>query len=276
MYEVSIPTPLRDLTPDELDRMATLSRISELLNASYDLDEVLRRVMDVVIRALGAQRGFVMLDRGGDEPEVAAARGLDEEPMDGESYAFSRNLVRQLLSLSRREKGPRRRISTRELVEGGARLLETEYRRQGVELAVDVAEDDATVEVNVDHLNQVTINLLTNALHAVRGRSDARVVLRVHAPDDRVRLTVSDNGPGIPPQNLRQIFDPFFTTRPAGEGTGLGLSVSHSIVAEHGGVLTAHNDRQGGAVLTVELPRADAAKASGAGDANPIVEGKAV
>jgi two-component system sensor histidine kinase HupT/HoxJ len=71
-----------------------------------------------------------------------------------------------------------------------------------------------------------------------------------------VRVTVRDNGPGIPPEHLLRIFDPFFTTKPVGKGTGLGLSISYGIVEQHGGSLTARNAEGGGAEFVLELPRA--------------------
>lgn len=88
---------LRNLTDVELDRLHMLATISQMLNASYDVDEVLQRVLDVVINTLGAQRGFVMLDRGEEEPEVAVARGLDRADVLADDFQFSRTLVRQVL-----------------------------------------------------------------------------------------------------------------------------------------------------------------------------------
>src|SRR5690606_19573159 len=74
------PRPGAAVTPQDLERLAALSAISRTLNASYRLDDVLARAMDVSLELLGAQRGFLMLDRGGDRPEVVAARGLDAAP----------------------------------------------------------------------------------------------------------------------------------------------------------------------------------------------------
>ena len=103
-------------------------------------------------------------------------------------------------------------------------------------------------------LRQVLINLLSNALHAVRGRTDAWVEMRLVGIESRVVLTVSDNGPGIPGKDLQRIFDPYFTTRPEGEGTGLGLGIVRRIVAEHAGTVFARNRAQGGASLEVTPP----------------------
>jgi two-component system sensor histidine kinase HupT/HoxJ len=73
-------------------------------------------------------------------------------------------------------------------------------------------------------------------------------------------ITITDTGPGIPPDVLRRIFDPFFTTKPVGEGTGLGLSISYEIVTKHGGEIRAESAPGGGAVFTLRLPVARAGK----------------
>jgi two-component system sensor histidine kinase HupT/HoxJ len=80
------------------------------------------------------------------------------------------------------------------------------------------------------------------------------LVMRVTADDAHARIDVLDTGPGILPDVLPRIFDPFFTTKPAGEGSGLGLSVSYGIVAEHRGRLWAENRPEGGAAFHIELP----------------------
>ncbi len=74
-------------------------------------------------------------------------------------------------------------------------------------------------------------------------------------PPTRVSIVVADNGPGVPPQQLDRIFDPFFTTKPVGKGLGLGLSITYGIVQDFDGQIRAANRPEGGAELTVELPR---------------------
>ncbi|NTW58346.1 MAG: PAS domain-containing sensor histidine kinase, partial [Nitrospirae bacterium] len=81
----------------------------------------------------------------------------------------------------------------------------------------------------------------------------------------RVIITVADNGAGVPPEVLSRIFDPFFTTKPVGIGTGLGLSLSHGIIAEHEGTIRVQNSAEGGALFTIELPTGTGAR-SGVSD----------
>lgn len=116
-------------------------------------------------------------------------------------------------------------------------------------------------------LEQVFMNLLVNAYQAIEQRSAERggggeIVLRTEADAGRVRISVSDDGVGIPPAHLDRIFDPFFTTKEVGVGTGLGLSTSFDIVRRHGGVIRALDRPGGGTVFEVELPLQGAPPAS--------------
>jgi two-component system, NtrC family, sensor histidine kinase HupT/HoxJ len=115
-----------------------------------------------------------------------------------------------------------------------------------------------TVLGSAGQLQQVMMNLLQNAFDALAAAPEPMVWVDMGcagAPDrPLVRVTVRDNGPGIPPEHLLRIFDPFFTTKPVGKGTGLGLSISYGIVEQHGGHLFARNAEGGGAEFILELP----------------------
>jgi signal transduction histidine kinase len=101
-------------------------------------------------------------------------------------------------------------------------------------------------------LNQVFMNLVMNACDALDGRGTVRIVTEPR--EDGVRISIADDGPGIPPEIRARIFEPFFTTKPAGQGTGLGLSISHGIVERHGGRLSLECPPQGGTVFRIDLP----------------------
>ncbi|HEX9419404.1 MAG TPA: HAMP domain-containing sensor histidine kinase, partial [Methylomirabilota bacterium] len=101
----------------------------------------------------------------------------------------------------------------------------------------------------------VLFNLVQNAHQAMAKHPGPRVLtLRTTEADGRVRVEVRDTGPGIPPELLPRVFDAFFTTKPAGEGTGLGLWMSYSIVEQHQGRLGCESRPDGGATFVVELP----------------------
>ncbi len=127
-------------------------------------------------------------------------------------------------------------------------------------------------------VNQVFMNLLTNAIQAVAERHGAQggtIVVTTEADDDSATITISDNGAGVPEALRDQVFDPFFTTKPHGAGTGIGLSISREIVHRHGGTLRVESadELDGGARFVCRLPlRADrAAMGSLPGESRPGV-----
>jgi two-component system C4-dicarboxylate transport sensor histidine kinase DctB len=139
-------------------------------------------------------------------------------------------------------------------VDGALLLMESQIRQAGVGLAVEVAPH-LYVKGFAVQLEQVLVNLLQNALHAVTESKQPAIHLRAAADIETVRISVSDNGQGISDEHLDQIFDPFFTTKPIGKGVGLGLSISYGIVRDFGGEIRATNLVAGGLEMIVELPR---------------------
>jgi two-component system, NtrC family, sensor kinase len=109
------------------------------------------------------------------------------------------------------------------------------------------------VECLLSELNQVFMNLLMNASHAIQA-DRGRIVIRTGADIDEVWVEVADNGAGISPENLGRIFDPFFTTKPVGKGTGLGLSLSYGIVQKHHGRIDVHSIVGQGSIFRMTIP----------------------
>ena len=113
--------------------------------------------------------------------------------------------------------------------------------------------DDVGVNVNEDEVKQVMLNLLLNAIAATRDRSDGRIHVAISRMDDVVQLEVHDNGVGMSPHTLERVFEPFFTDR----GVGLGLSITHAIVIDHGGAISVESEGVGhGSRFLVRLPAA--------------------
>jgi two-component system NtrC family sensor kinase len=112
--------------------------------------------------------------------------------------------------------------------------------------------DIPEVECLPPQLNQVFMNLLVNAAHAIEERGT--IVIRTGSANDMVWVEVSDSGKGISPENLSRIFDPFFTTKPVGTGTGLGLSVSYSIIQKHHGSINVASEVGKGTTFRITLP----------------------
>ena len=203
--------------------------------------------------------------------------------------ARARELVRQILAFSRREPTERKRILLGEVVEESARLLRATLPSR-VALETCCEAEVPAVMADVTQMEQVLINLATNGMQALRGepgrieiRLDSIVIdtalsqehpaLRVmhgQHPGRAVRLTVSDDGPGMDAETLSRVFEPFFTTKSVDEGTGLGLSVVHGIVQAHEGAVVAASEPGLGAVFTVYLPLAGEEDSP----ANPLTPGQ--
>jgi len=148
--------------------------------------------------------------------------------------------------------GLRERLDLATVVDQALLLLEPRLHEEHVECVLQLSRP-AWVRGDAIRLEQVLINLLRNALDAMRGRTPARLEIRIEPLDGQWRLSVVDTGEGIAPENLNSIFDPFFTTKPVGDGLGLGLAVSYAIIHELGGQLNAENHGSG-AVFRFSLP----------------------
>jgi two-component system, NtrC family, sensor histidine kinase HupT/HoxJ len=115
-------------------------------------------------------------------------------------------------------------------------------------------EPGVAVEAHEGQIHQVLVNLIHNAFDATKSAAAPKIAISIHTSGEEVEIAVEDNGPGLSEAVMDKIFEPFFTTKVVGEGTGLGLWISYSIVKEHGGAIAAANRPGGGAIFTVRLP----------------------
>jgi|GEM_PF-344265 len=164
------------------------------------------------------------------------------------------DIIRHLRELVVKGNGRRTVEDMNALVTAAARLLEPEARRHGVRLTLALGPDLRPVTVDRIQVDQVLINLTQNAIEALADRPGAREVVLATARDgDRgVRVSVTDNGPGLPAEDRERLFGPFFTTKP--HGLGMGLAIGRSIVEAHGGELVAERGQGGGAVFRFTVP----------------------
>ncbi|MDU8427852.1 ATP-binding protein [Pseudomonas syringae pv. actinidifoliorum] len=140
--------------------------------------------------------------------------------------------------------GLRERLDLATVVDQALLLLEPRLREERIDCVLHLARP-AWVRGDAIRLEQVLINLLRNALDAMRECPSRRLEVRIDACNSHWRLSVSDSGAGIAAQHMASLFDPFFTTKPVGDGLGLGLAVSFAIIHELGGQLTAENHAEG-------------------------------
>jgi two-component system, NtrC family, sensor kinase len=162
-------------------------------------------------------------------------------------------IVKNLLDFSRSETAIIEELDIGVLVQETIKISENQIAVNNVKLQVDIAADLPLVKGNRQGLQQVFINLLTNAVHAMPSGGELGV-RAVKDAERRIVISVVDTGCGIAEEHLPYIFDPFFTTKDVGKGTGLGLSVSYGIVKKHGGRITVESASGKGSTFTVVLP----------------------
>ena len=147
-------------------------------------------------------------------------------------------------------------VDVDEVIERSLSLVQEQLKLRGIEVELELCRDELVLHGNPIQLEQVFINLLTNARDALEGSRVKRVRIATQREGDRISITVSDTGPGIAPEIEARVFDPFFTTKEVGSGTGLGLSITYSIVKEHAGEISVSSRPGWGATFEIELPAA--------------------
>ncbi|WP_233887911.1 sensor histidine kinase [Paraburkholderia flagellata] len=167
-------------------------------------------------------------------------------------------LTSELKAFARKPDVERVAVSLGEAVAHARLIYESRIRDEAVRLDVRIAPG-TTVNAESSQLQQVIVNLLGNALDAVRDASTRVIAMEASEPDaqGRVRFTIDDSGPGIAPDVLAHLFEPFVTTKPRGQGLGLGLAITSRIVEGFGAKITATNRDEGGARFTIEFAAAE-------------------
>lgn len=162
----------------------------------------------------------------------------------------TRQIVLDLRNFSRLDRSDLGQTCVEDSIESTLNLLTNKYKHR-IEVHRDYQETPA-IECYVGQLNQVFMNLLSNAGDAIADQGN--VWIRTRSENEHVIVDIEDDGGGIPPEHLPKIFDPFYTTKPIGKGTGLGLSISYGIVDKHGGTISVESTSGHGTTFTVKLP----------------------
>ncbi len=286
--------PILDTEGALLGVVLVFREISERVQA-----ELMRRTLEQQLRnaqkmeAVGTLAGGIAHDFNNVLGAILANTVLAEEELAadhpvrprlahiGRAGHRARELVRQIMAFSRQQPQLLRRQTLQPLVEECTSMLRSTLPAS-VQLQVVLCDEPLHVLADATQVEQVVMNLCTNAWHALRGSSGRiGVTLDVYegdAPDGLAagfgawqpgryaRVIVSDNGCGMDAQTLQRVFEPFFTTKPKGEGTGLGLAVAHGIIAEHRGALTVHSAPGKGTRFGLLLPLVD----GGDSEAQPL------
>ncbi len=186
------------------------------------------------------------------------------------------NNLRRLTRHSQEQPEPEQRVDLNDVVHHVLTVRRYALRTHNIKVSLDLAEDLPPVTGDRGQLEQVVLNLVVNAEQALATvERERRLIVRTKVARRGVTLSVYDNGPGIAPDHLDRLFDPFWTTKDPHEGTGLGLSLVHSIVAEHGGEIDVQSEVDQGALFLVRLPSAAGAHVEPAAPAPAVGAGEA-
>jgi two-component system, NtrC family, C4-dicarboxylate transport sensor histidine kinase DctB len=224
-------------------KLAALGQMSA--GISHELNQPLAAVRSYADNA----RAF--LDRGESDQAKSNLAGISELT---ERMA---RMIRHLRTYARDEATEARPTSVVAALRSAVGLLEPRIMSENVTIREALPSTGAMAMAGDVRLQQVFVNILANALDALRDAPSKEIHMSVEEVNDWVKIRVRDTGPGISKEDLASIFDPFFSTKQVGSGLGLGLSISDSIIRQFGGTIEAENAQQGGAVFTIALPRAE-------------------
>ena len=199
-----------------------------------------------------------------DIPEGSPAHLNLEEIRIASSRA--KDVVRQLLGFARKANLEKKPTNIAPIIQESLKLLRA-FIPTNIEIRQNITKDVDTILADPTQINQIFINLCTNAYHAMTDKGIVEVILKnveldeeataQHAnlnPGRYVNLTVSDTGHGMPPENIDRIFDPYFTTKEIGKGSGMGLAVVHGIVKNHDGVILVDSELEKGTTFNIFFP----------------------
>ena len=164
--------------------------------------------------------------------------------------------------MARQNEPQRAAVQLNDIVDAALEVIGYGLRSAGIELTRTLDAALPVIDADRDLIGQVVANLIINAQQALAEREGVRrVAVRTERRGRFAILTVEDNGPGVPPAIAERIYEPYFTTKAVGVGTGIGLSISRSIVEAHGGRISLRDGAEGGAAFEVELPLGNATEA---------------
>ncbi len=229
----------------QLTQSAKLSAIGQMISGvAHELNNPLTTVM-----------GYAQLLQASDTDESVKE---DLQRIHDDALRAQR-IVQNLLAFARQKKPQRTLVNINEVIERTLALRTYQLKVDNVQVVKELCHNLPPTTADDYQLQQVFLNIINNAHQAMVGEQDGGTLTigSELLKDDIIRISFADTGPGIKAEILDKVFDPFFTTKEVGAGTGLGLSVSHGIVQEHGGRIWAESEPGQGATFVVELPVAD-------------------
>lgn len=257
---------IAERTADLTGQIAALERTKAILRETRDaavqagklatLGQMSAGVSHELSQPLAALHTFA------DNAQALLARGRYDDvaenlQMISELIDRTGRIVRQLKSFARQEAATPQPVSVASAIDHALMMLEPRRRELQAMFHVEPC-GNLQLLAEAGRLEQVLVNLLRNGLDAMHGQTAPQLHVRAWAEGAMAHIAVRDHGPGLSADAQRRLFEPFYTTKPAGEGLGLGLAISLTIVESYGGALNAHNMADGGAEFVLSLPLAPA------------------
>lgn len=249
----SVGTALNEMSRELIRRSDDLQRAHNNLVQSEKLSavgELAASVAHEVKNPMVGILGFAQLGKESDSMEEAKEYfGLIESDTQR-----ANKILQNLLEFARPPEMEMEPLGLNDVVQGALQLCRHQLQMQGVKVETSLAEGLGGIQGNNNQLRQVLLNLMMNAGQAMAESATKRVTVATALDGDFVKVLVQDTGPGMTAEVMQHLFKPFFTTKRRGLGTGLGLSVSRSIIEAHKGTLTAESQVGQGATFIVRLP----------------------
>jgi two-component system NtrC family sensor kinase len=239
----------KERTQKQLIQSESLAAIGQLVaGTAHELNNPLASASSLVQTSVESIRQWNMAEKARSDVEDDLLFSLKELRRAGA-------IVKSLLGLSRQTQTYVEPVHINAALDDALRVLYNQYKH--LKVAVDKEYDDSLPDVqgNFANLGQVFINVIKNAIQALpEGKGKVTLKTRYEKDSDCVIVEIGDTGSGISGARLKDIFKPFYTTKEVGQGTGLGLYISHEIVKRHGGTIHVRSETDRGTVVTIELP----------------------
>jgi signal transduction histidine kinase len=190
---------------------------------------------------------------------VQLVRESNADPRTRERLEIVERQIQQVTGVLRsmldhaRQRSPRELVDVARVVRYACETAHSQLALAGVELRMHVDDNLPSIEADATQLELVLINLIKNSLDAMP--YGGTLTVSASEIETGVQVEVADTGSGIPPEMLSRVFEPWVTSKTIGQGTGLGLSIAREVIEAHGGSITIRNVENGGAVVTIHLPR---------------------
>jgi len=240
----------KDRTQQQLIRSESLASIGQLVaGTAHELNNPLASSSSLVQTSIETVGHWKNVDDA-DRDEL-----IDDLQFSLKELDRASNIVKSLLGLSRQTQTYVEQVNINILIEDALRVLHSLYKNSAITIEKNLDDDLPEVEGNFANLGQVFINIIGNAIQSIPDEEGRISLVTWHEKDkDIIHIECRDTGKGMSPDEMRDAFKPFFTTKKPGEGTGLGLYISHEIIKKHDGNIAIQSDRGVGTILSVELP----------------------